>query len=89
MLPKNTHILPAIITLSVIGYFVSPISTLQLKVNSEAPQILSEQIDAVNAKAKVKSENLGCELSNNQLNQKVVSQVFTMHHYQLLRLLIK
>lgn len=89
MLPKNTQILPAIITLSVIGYFVSPISTLQLKVNSDRTQIFREQIDALDAKDQVTDDNLGCAFSNNKFNQKVVSEVFTISHYQLQRLLIK
>ncbi len=89
MLPKNTHILPAIFTLSVIGYCVSLIPTLQLKVNFDTTQIFNEQIDAVDAKDNVTTKNLSCELSNNKLNQKVVSEVFTISHYQLQRLLIK
>jgi hypothetical protein len=89
MLPKNIHILPAIVISTVIGYCVSPLFVLQFPVNSDTTSKLSEQIYPAHDQTQVTSENLSCKLSNHKVNQKVASQVFTMHHSQLLRLLRK
>ena len=89
MLPTKTQLLPTIITFSVIGYCVWPMSALQLRVNFDTAQLLNQQIDAAVVTDKVRVENFECKLSNNQLSKKAVSKVFTIDNYQLLGLLIK
>ncbi|BAY63052.1 hypothetical protein NIES22_31290 [Calothrix brevissima NIES-22] len=89
MLPTKTHLLPAIITLSVIGYFVWPMSAFQLRVNSDNNHMFNQQIDAVDVRNRVEVENLDCQVPMNRVSKRAMSQVFTIDKYQILRLLRK
>ncbi|MBD2355593.1 hypothetical protein H6G41_13365 [Tolypothrix sp. FACHB-123] len=89
MLPTKTQLLPTMITLSVIGYFVWPMSAFQLRVNSDSNQMLNQRIDAVDVRNRVEVENLDCKVPINRVSKRSVSQVFTIDNYQLLRLLRK